>query len=145
MAVTYTNIFKTKFLDPFWAILKGEFNVFLSMDNEYVSRGGEWFNLMPLTDESFEMRTNGNHRTYTVNLRYYKHFKPERDRDWYNVMTPIGERVKRLVGNNSNTNTYYWHDMNLDIDYDPDRSELEEDKSLAIIEFTISYRIEEVY
>ena len=145
MTVTYTNIFKTKFLDPFWAILKGEFNVFLSMDKEYVDRGAEWFNLNPLTDESDSMRSGGNHRIYTANLRYYNHNRPERDREWYNFVTPIGERVKRLIGNNTNTSPYYWHDMQLNINYEPERSELEEDKSLAIIEFIISFRIEEVY
>ena len=171
MAITYVDILKTKFIEPFWEIFKDEFNVFLSMDNDYEDRGSEWFNLVADTDEASETRSNGTHRDYTATLKYYKHFKPERDRDWYNQMTPVAERMKRLIGNNSNffvlgtwvnesgtwgstttvwsanRDNYCWHNMKTNIDYNPERSELEDmaGKNLAIIEFPITFSISEVY
>ena len=139
--VTYTNIFKTRFVDPFWAILKGEMSIFISMDNEFIERGSQWFNLTPISDEGDSMRSGGTHRIYTVGLRYYRSWKSERDRNWYNEMTIMGERVKRLIGNSSNTSN--WHDMQVDINYNPDRDEIPTD--WAIIDFIITFRIEEVW
>lgn len=146
MSVTYTKIFETKFLDPFWAVLKGEMNIYISMDIDFIERGSRWFNLIIETDKIDSRRSGGQYRLYEVNLRYYQKWKAERDRNWYNVVTEIGEKVKRLIDDNSNTTN--WHDMMISVNYNPDRGLPNGDSipmDWIIVEFIITFRIEEVY
>lgn len=146
MSVTYTKIFETKFLDPFWAVLKGEMNIYISMDIDFIERGSRWFNLTIETDKIDSRRSGGQYRLYEVNLRYYQKWKAERDRNWYNVVTEIGEKVKRLIDDNSNTTN--WHDMMISVNYNPDRGLPNGDSipmDWIIVEFIITFRIEEVY
>ena len=83
-------------------------------------------------------------------------------------MTPVAEKIKRIVRDYTNfivwssegnfwanndilwsadTDNYYWHNMQVNISYNPDRTELEEaeGKGLSIIEFELTFNIEEVY
>ena len=168
----YTNIYRDRFLEPFREIFRMEMrSIKMYMDDEYKERGTKWLNLVPLPEIGNSMRSMGQIRDYSATLRYYQFYKPERNRIWYKVITDMGEKIKRLIGNHSNftvkgtwvnengtwgetstvwsvdRDTYCWHNMMVDIDYNPDRSELEEaeGKKLAIIEFPITFSHEEVY
>jgi len=170
MTFDYTNVLRDHFLEPFREIFRQQFiAIKMYMDNDFQERGSKWLNLNTLVEDNMDMRSNGQIREYSATLRYYQHLRPERDRDWYKVMTNTAEKMKRLIGNNSNftvlgtwvneggtwgetstvwsadRDTYCWHDLKTSINYNPDRGEAEEDKKLAIIEFGLTFKIEEVY
>ena len=169
MSITYENIYNDRFFEPLREIFYEEFDIKMTMDIDYQERGSHWFNLIPISDEGDEMRSSGQHRLYGAKLKYYEFYKKERDHTWFKYMTDIGERVKRLIGNNSNftvkatwvsqsgtwasttttwsntKDTYCWHEMLVDVDYNPERSEDEEKNKLGIIDFDITFKIDEVY
>ena len=169
-AITYEDVFNDRFIEPFQELLRNEFHIKeFTMDTKFQERGSHWFNLMLEPDAHSSMRSSGQHREYNVKLRYYEFYKNKRDRTWFKYMMEIGERLKRLIANNSNftvqkdwvdhtgtwgettitwsesEDTHCWFDMQIDIDYDPERAEEEVVDKLGIIDFDITFKIEEVY
>ena len=173
MSTDYTNVWKDKFFEPFRELLRAEYNtVEIYMDPEFKDRGSSWINIFPVSEETEMMRSLGQIRNYEVVMHYFKHGKVKTGRKFYNEITEIGERIRRLIGDNSNftikatwvsqtgtwgstsstwSNTkdnYCWHGMKTTVDYNPDvldEEQLAGLPNLAIIEFTITFTIEEVY
>ena len=168
--MTYVNTYKNKFLEPFRELMRQEYtNINLYMDKEYQDRGASWFNLIPISESTEMMRSSGQLRNYEVLLTYYQHYRPERGRLWFNRMSDIGERIKRVIGDNSNftvratwvnqdgtwgatsitwsnvSDTYCWHNMYCELEYDPDIELPEGTEGLAMINFKLTFSIEEVY
>jgi len=167
--MTYVNIYTDRFSEPFRELMRNEYGkIILYTDKEFKDRGASWWNLIPISESTTMMRSSGQIRNYEVLLSYFQHSKREKDRIWFRDISEVGERLKRLVGDNSNftvratwvnesgtwgsTNvvwsadrdTYCWHNMYCEIEYDPD-IELPEGTEVAMINFKLTFNIEEVY
>ena len=72
MAITFTNHLNTNILSPLEALIVAEFSQSVSYDTDYVQRGTNWFNLLPISDNVEEEHASSHTRSYEVLIQYYR-------------------------------------------------------------------------
>ena len=129
--ITYTNIVKTKVLDPLRVLLLAEFpNIRVSYEQEVDGGFPNLLVVRPTSDSLIEYQTSSQIRNYVISITYFERFGGSRPKNRLERITETAERVKRLLFNNrthsatgapSGTN---WYDGRvLAIDYNIDLPE----------------------
>lgn len=145
--ITYVNTFKVNILDPLEGLLANEFGGAIHYDEEFKIRGSQWFNIIPITDTLVEERVQSQVRDYNVVIRYYRNSSGKKEkRTHVSPVMEIGERLKRLIKNNSNyteSSNYYWHNGRIDsISYNIEEEDVSPD--YVIVEANFIATVEEV-
>ena len=102
MAITFTNHLDENILSPLKELINGEFTQPVSFDYEYVARGTNWFNLVPVSDNTLEQLSAGHIREYEVLVQYYRITSGQVTKNSHiDPVSSILERFKRLIRNNT--------------------------------------------
>mgnify|MGYP003116825867 FL=1 len=147
MAITYTNHLDVDILSPLQEILNGEFTQAVSFDTDYVARGTNWFNLVPVSDNTLEELSNGHIREYEILVQYYRILSGQSRKDTHiDATSNVIERFKRLIRNNtsySDSNGQRFFNGRLEsINYQPDNADLSSD--IGLVETTFIANVFEV-
>jgi len=145
--ITYSNTFKDNILDPLDKLIANEFGSPVHYDEGFEIRGTQWFNIFPITDTLVEERVQSQVRDYNVIIRYYRNTTGKKQkRTHVSPVMEIGERLKRLIKNNSNhteSSSYYWHNGRVDsISYNIEEEDVSPD--YVIVEANFIATVEEV-
>ncbi len=151
MPISYNNLFKDNVIDSLETILKDEFpHIPIVYGNQGAVRGTQWFRLIPTTDSTEELETDGESRRYALTLKYlvmiggreYKATHVDR-------LTAMGEHVKRLLNNNRNyqdNSTYKFHNLVvLTVDYTAEAIEDDDKEDLSAISWALEVSVGEVF
>ena len=115
MATPFTSVFKANVLDPLESLLKSELGkIPIYYDQEFQHRGNFFIRVIPIQDELDEPTTEDQMRTYGVILRAYRRTPGpyNKQRNLTQLINYV-DRIKRLIGNNSNyrpSADYAWND-----------------------------------
>ena len=143
MALTFSNNLKTNVLDPLKALIVGEFSQSVYFDNQYVSRGSNWFNIKPVSDVLLEDLASGTTRTYTIMIQYYRMISGEYGKDSHiDTVSAIVERLKRLIRNISSYSSYWVNGRIESVAYDFDVADLSPE--LVLVESIFNAEVLEV-
>ena len=97
MAITYTNTISSVVMDSIEKILKDEFSIPILHEHQ----GNESISIMPLEDNLIDNLSSAQTRNYNISIVYTMN----KAGDFESVkshLTNRGERIKRLLFNNSN-------------------------------------------
>ena len=132
--ITYTNNINDYIVEPLENILEAEFAEDIGF-GEHVG-----IEILPITDNLGDLRGNGQVREYTINIIYsYRAGSDYQRDDQYLHLTNIGERIKRLIWNNTDGSN--WFDGRVEsIEYEQD----EDDKELFRAKLECAFSREEV-
>ena len=128
--ITYTNIVKTKVLDPLRVLLLAEFpNIRVSYEQEVDGGFPNLLVIRPTSESLVEYHSSSQIRNYVISVTYFERFGGSRPKNRLERITETAERVKRLLFNNR-TNSTYWYDgrvmgMDYNIDLPEDYSGVE--------------------
>ena len=131
VATQYTAVIKDNVIDPLESLIKGEFDrlpVFYDID--FKNRGNFFLRFIPVQDELDQPTTEDQIRLYGVLLRLYRRTPGiySRRNNLEQLMN-YSDRIKRLVGNNSNyspSSSYKWNDAVITfVNYEPELEDAE--------------------
>ena len=147
MAITFTNHLDTNVLSSLQELISAEFTQPVYYDNEYVQRGTNWFNLMPVTDELEENFSSSHTRAYEVLIQYYRIVSGDRRKDSHiDTVSAIMERLKRLVHNNSDYRVSgeqrFFNGIIENVNYQPELEDMSSD--VLLVEATFRANVFEV-
>ena len=132
MASVYTSVLKDNVLDPFESLLKSEFGkIPIHYDLEFKHRGNFFIRVIPTQDLLDEFTTEDQIRTYGLLLRVYRRTPgPYSKEQSLTQLINYIDRIKRLIGNNSNyrpDSDYAWNDGVITrVNYQPDLEDKEQ-------------------
>jgi len=147
MAITFTNHLDTNVLSSLQELISAEFTQPVYYDNEYVQRGTNWFNLMPVTDELEENFSSSHTRAYEVLIQYYRIVSGDRRKDSHiDTVSAIMERLKRLIRNNSDYRVSgaqrFFNGTLENVNYQPELEDMSSD--VLLVEATFRANVFEV-
>ena len=143
MAITFTNHLNTNILSPLEALLKAEFTIPVCYDIDYVQRGTNWFNLVPIADEVVEDLASGHVRQFEINVQYYRIISGKYRRETHiDAVSAIMERVKSLIRNNTSHSTFFFDGQLSNINYQADPGDVSSD--VVLVEATFIAKVLEV-
>ena len=128
--ITYTNIVKTKVLDPLRVLLLAEFpNIRVSYEQEVDGGFPNLLGVRPTSESLVEYHSVSQIRNYVISITYFERFGGSRPKNRLERITETAERLKRLLFNNR-TNSTNWYDgrvmgMDYNIDLPEDYSGVE--------------------
>jgi len=104
MPTLYTSVLRSNVIEPLESLLKSEFNklpVFYDID--FKPRGNFFMRFIPMADELDQPTTEDQIRTYGLLMRLYRKIPGvySRRNNLEQLMNYV-DRIKRLIGNNSN-------------------------------------------
>tara|TARA_R100000742_G_C4261778_1_gene79576 strand:- start:299 stop:742 length:444 start_codon:yes stop_codon:yes gene_type:complete len=147
MPTLYTSVLRSNVIEPLESLLKSEFNklpVFYDID--FKPRGNFFMRFIPMADELDQPTTEDQIRTYGLLMRLYRKIPGvySRRNNLEQLMNYV-DRIKRLIGNNSNytvSSTYKWNDGVISfVNYEPELSDKELDYQVADIMFNCNVLI----
>ena len=137
MAITFTNHLNTNILSPLEALIVAEFSQSVSYDTDYVQRGTNWFNLLPISDNVEEEHASSHTRSYEVLIQYYRMVSGQYRKDTHiDTVSSIMERLKRLIRENTSHESYFFNGRVENINYQPEVGDMSPDVLLVEATFT---------
>ncbi len=131
--ITYTNIVKTKVLDPLKDLLLAEFpHIRVSYEQEVDGGFPNLLVIRPTSESLMALQVNGQLRNYIISVTYFERFGGSRPKNRLERVTETAERIKRLLFNNMNYDGYWINGRITGTDYNID---LPEDYSGAELTF----------
>ena len=122
--ITYTNIVKTKVLDPLRVLLLAEFpNIRVSYEQEVDGGFPNLLVIRPTSESLVEYHSSSQIRNYVISVTYFERFGGSRPKNRLERITETAERVKRLLFNNRTNSTYWYDGRVMAIDYNIDLPE----------------------
>lgn len=147
MASLYTSVLKDHVLDPLEALLKSELGkIPIYYDREFKSRANFFIRAIPIQDQLDKPTTEDQLRQYGVLLRLYRRTPGpyNKEKNLTQLINYI-DRIKRLVGNNSNyrpSGNYAWNDGVISrVNYQPELEEQEQAFTAADLFFNCNVLI----
>ena len=141
MASVYTSVLKDNVLDPFESLLKSEFGkIPIHYDQDFKHRGNFFIRVIPVQDLLDKPTTEDQLRTYGLLLRVYRRTPGpyNKERSLTQLINYI-DRIKRLIGNNSNyrpSGTYAWNGGVITrVNYQPELEDKEQAYQVADLLF----------
>ena len=104
MATQYTSVLRANVIEPLESLIKGEFNKLpVYYDNDFQNRGNFFLRMIPVQDELDQPTTEDQIRVYGILLRLYRRTPGIfSKRNNFEQLMNYADRIKRLIGNNSN-------------------------------------------
>lgn len=147
MATQYTSVLRSNVLDPLEKLIKNELGkVPIYYDNEFQHRANFFIRVIPTQDELDEPTTEDQIREYSVVLRIYRRTPGpyNKEKNLTQLINYI-DRLKRLIGNNSNyrpSSTYAWNNGVISkVNYQPEIEDKEEAYQVADVIFNCTVLI----
>lgn len=141
MATRYTSVLRSNVLDPLEKLIKNELSgVSVYYDNEFKYRGNFFIRVIPTVDELDEPTTEDQIREYSVVLRIYRRTPGPftKEKNLTRLINSI-DRIKRLIGNNSNyrpSGDYAWNNGVISrVNYQPELEDNETRYQVADVTF----------
>ncbi|MBC8556083.1 MAG: hypothetical protein H8D23_41240 [Candidatus Brocadiales bacterium] len=116
--ITYTNIVKTKVLDPLKDLLLDEFpQVNVSYEQDVEGGFPSLLVIRPTAEKLIRYTSAGQERNYSISVSYFERFGGNRPKNRLEKITETAERLKRLMYNNMNYSGYWLNGRVTGINY----------------------------
>lgn len=147
VATQYTSVLRVNVIEPLESLIKGEFDkIPVYYDKDFKNRGNFFLRVIPVQDELDQPTTEDQIRVYGILLRLYRRTPGvfSRRNNLEQLMN-YADRIKRLIGNNSNyspSSTYKWNDAVITfVNYEPELEDDEMNYQVADIMFNCNVLI----
>jgi hypothetical protein len=141
MPITFTNHLDTNVLSALQELINAEFTQSVYYDTEYMQRGTNWFNLVPVADILEDNFSSSHTRAYEVLIQYYRIVPGDKRKSTHiATVSAIMERLKRLIRSNSdyrvNGEQKFFNGTIANVNYQPELEDVSSDVLLVEATFT---------